>query len=70
MPGSADSRTCNRGEPPLTKPHPEVEAKIASKLGNMLLVRKTLETDWAWRVAAHTARKGLTDDEILSLIHI
>ena len=30
----------------------------------MLLVRKTQKTHWAWRVAAYTARKGLTDEEI------
>ena len=51
-----------------TKPHPDVDAKIASKLGNMLEVRKTLETEWAWRVAAYTARKGLTDEEIQAVL--
>ena len=43
-------------------------AKIASKLGDMLEVRKTLEADWAWRVAAYTARRGLTDEEIQAVL--
>ena len=34
----------------------------------MLEVRKTLETDWAWRVAAYTAGKGLTDEEIQAVL--
>ena len=45
-----------------------MEAKIAEKLGDMMLVRKTLETDWAWRVAAYTARQGLKDDEIQAVL--
>ena len=54
--------------PALTRPHPDVEAKIASRLGDMWLARTTLETDWAWRVAAFAARRGLQDDEIQAVL--
>ena len=52
----------------LTRPPPEVEATIASRLGDMWLARTTLETDWAWRVAAFAARRGLQDEDIQAML--
>ena len=63
MPGTAAEVS---GAP--TRPAPEIEATIATRLGDMWLARATLETDWAWRVAAFAARRGLQDEDIQAML--